>query len=48
VRVIDVSAHVSSVAFAALVILTLGAAIVCVIVTLEVAVQPLAPVTMAV
>jgi hypothetical protein len=44
----EVRLHVSSLAFGVLEMAAIGAAIVCVIVTLEVAVQPLAPVIVAV
>jgi hypothetical protein len=48
VKAMEVRLHVSSLAFGALEMAAIGAAIVCVIVTLEVAVQPFAPVIMAV
>ena len=44
----EVSVQVSSLALGTFEMATTGAAIVCVMVTLEVAVQPLAPVIMAV
>ena len=48
VKVIEVSEQVSSVAFGVLAIVTIGAAVVCVIVKLVVDVQPFAPVTVTV
>jgi hypothetical protein len=44
----EVSEQVSSLAFGALAIVTTGAAVVCVIVKLDVDVQPFAPVTVTV
>lgn len=48
VKAMEVRLQLSSLAFGALEMAAIGAAIVCVIVTLEVAVQPFAPVIMAV
>ena len=48
VKVIEVNEQVSSLAFGALEIVTTGAAVVCVMVTLAVAVQPFVPETVTV
>ena len=48
VKAMEVSEQVSSLAFGALAIVTTGAAVVCVMVTLAVAVQPLVPETVTV